>query len=94
MLNVNEVASTIGINILTAKKYLFLLENTFIIALCSPYFRNKRKELSKMPKIYFMDIGMRNAAISSFQLFEEIIDKGALFENFVFLELKKKVPCK
>ncbi len=90
LLNINEVASTIGINILTAKKYLFLLENTFIIALCSPYFRNKRKEISKMPKIYFMDIGMRNAAISNFQWFEGRVDTGALFENFVFLELKKR----
>lgn len=90
MLNINEVSGTLGINVVTVKKYLFLLENTFIISLLTPYFKNKRKEISKMPKVYFLDNGLRNTALSNFQLFEGRVDAGALFENFIFSELKKR----
>jgi predicted AAA+ superfamily ATPase len=91
LVNIREISSTLGINILTAKKYLFLLENTFIVSFLTPFFRNKRKEISKMPKVYFLDIGLRNTAVSNFQSFEERVDRGAIFENYVFCELKKRL---
>jgi hypothetical protein len=90
LVNINEIAATIGINALTVKKYLFLLENTFIISLLRPYYRNKRKELSKMPKLYFHDIGLRNTILSNFNAVEGRVDAGVLLENFVFTELKKR----
>ena len=68
------------------KKYL----NTFIISLLRPYYSNKRKELSKMPKVYFHDIGLRNTILSDFNAAEGRVDAGVLLENFVFTELKKR----
>lgn len=60
LLNVLELANTIGIARPTLEKYLTILENTYIIKLISPFFRNLRSELTKMPKIYFEDLGIKN----------------------------------
>lgn len=90
MVNTNEIAGTLGINAATVKKYLFLLENTFIASLLNPYFKNKRKEISKMPKVYLLDNGLRNASLSSFHLFDGRSDRGVLFENYIFSELKRR----
>ena len=43
-----------------------------------------------MPKVYFLDIGLRNVAASNFQPFEERVDQGFIFENYIFCELKKR----
>jgi predicted AAA+ superfamily ATPase len=40
-----------------ADKFLFLVENTFVINLVPAFFQNKQKELSKAKKIYFSDLG-------------------------------------
>ena len=70
------------------KKYLFLLENTFIVTLLRPYHGNSRKELTKMPKIFYNDVGLRNIVRGAIHIPQQ--DEGALFENFVFSELKKR----
>ncbi len=90
LVNFKEISNTLQLNLVTTKKFLFLLENTFIISLCRPFFKNKRKEISKMPKIYFLDLGLRNAISGNFQWAESRQDLGALLENFVFLELKRQ----
>lgn len=89
LINLNEISQTLQMNLATVKKFLFLLENTFIISLTNPFYRNKRKELSKMPKIYFQDLGLRNAVTGNFLWPESRMDLGALLKNFVFLELKR-----
>jgi predicted AAA+ superfamily ATPase len=92
MVNYSELSNTLQLNLATIKKYLFLLENTFIISQCNPYFRNKRKEISKMSKVYFQDIGMRNVIMGNLQWTKERVDLGSLLENFIFMELKRKFP--
>ena len=67
------------------KNFLKVLQLTYTINLLKPFFNNKRKELTKTPKVYFYDTGFRNAVIKDFSL----QNKGALYENFVFLELIK-----
>lgn len=71
------------------KRYLNLLEKTYIIHLLKPFFTNKRTELVKNPKIYFYDTGLRNAVIGDFKELNMRTDKGALLENFIFKELTK-----
>lgn len=56
-----------------------------------PFYKNPRKELLKIPKVYFRDPGIRNFAIGSFGDFEYRPDKGSLFENFAYLCLKEKL---
>ena len=45
-----------------------------------------------MNKIYFLDLGLRNMIINNFNNIDLRSDNGALFENFIFLELIKKAP--
>ncbi len=81
--NIDELANSTGLNRQTVEKYLFLMEETFIISQVKPYFTNKRQELVKMPKIYFRDTGLRNLLIGQFGngSLELRPDKGALAEN-------------
>ena len=55
-----------------------------------PYFTNKRLELVKSPKFYFIDNGFRNSAVKNFRPPAERSDRGALHENFIAAELLKK----
>ncbi|MDR3049942.1 MAG: DUF4143 domain-containing protein [Elusimicrobiota bacterium] len=51
--------------------------------------RNRRKEISKSVKIYFYDLGIRNALLQSFAPLNLRSDSGALWENFCIIERKK-----
>jgi hypothetical protein len=42
--------------------------------------------------VYFLDNGVRNRLLHDFKPIEERVDKGALFENWVFSELWKQLP--
>jgi hypothetical protein len=72
------------------KRQINFLEKTYVASLLRPYFRNRRTELVKNPKVYFFDTGLRNAVIKDFKPVNERQDKGALYENCVFSELMKK----
>lgn len=78
LLNISELSRTIGVAINTVNDWLLLLENTFVIKLITPYYSNIRNELTKMPKLYFIDTGLQNIIINSFD------KNGSLFENSFF----------
>lgn len=90
LLNSKEISNTLAINFRTTESYLSALENTFVINLIRPYFTNSRKELTKMPKIYFTDNGLRNLSVKYFADFPDSRDKGKLLENFVLTSLLKE----
>jgi predicted AAA+ superfamily ATPase len=91
LLNVNELSGTLGIGRDTIRRYLSILENTFIICALPPFHSNIRKELTKMPKIFFLDTGLRNFALRNFTEISFRPDKGPLFENAIFGELYKNL---
>lgn len=88
LVNVAELSKTIGIEIKTINNYLSYLEETFVIKLLRPFYKNPRKEITKMPKVYFLDLGLCNFAVSKFDPYEQREDTGKLLENFVFTELQ------
>ncbi|MDO8430656.1 MAG: ATP-binding protein [Candidatus Taylorbacteria bacterium] len=88
--SVSEVAKTAGTDVKTTAKYLDLLEKMFIIKKVRGFSRNLRNEISKKSKYYFIDNGVRNAVISQFNPISLRNDIGALWENFIFMELIKK----
>lgn len=90
LFNINALCKSLRTERKTLEKYLDILEKTFILKRISPFFRNQRKEITKMPKVYFVDSGLRNFALKSFQNFEIRQDRGALLENFVFSEVLKQ----
>ena len=63
----------------------------FILVNIRGFSRNLRKEVSKMSKYYFTDLGVRNAIIRNFNPLKIRSDTGALFENFGVLERIKLI---
>ncbi|MFH1379893.1 MAG: ATP-binding protein [bacterium] len=90
LINKDELSQTLGIHKNTLDNYLYYLEETFILDLVKPFYKNPRKELLKNPKVYFQDLGLRNYAIGSFNPIEYRPDKGSIFENMVYLCLREK----
>ncbi len=84
-----ELSNLLGIDKNTVERYVDILEKSYIIFRLSPYATNKRKEISKLRKIYFYDLGIRNAVINNFNFTKERNDMGQLWENFILLERMK-----
>lgn len=92
LLNTNELSNTLRLNHHATEQFLYVLQKCFHISLVKPFFQNLRKELVKMPKVYFNDLGLRNVLVNYFAPLEQRTDKGALLENYVFLKLKEEYP--
>ncbi|MDI6735481.1 MAG: ATP-binding protein [bacterium] len=90
IINYSNLCSTNHIDINTLKRYLHILQETFIIKTIPPFFTNKNKEIVKAPKIYFYDMGARNYFIKDWTFFDLRMDNGFLSENFIFSQLQKK----
>lgn len=84
-----EVGGLVGLDKTTVARYVDLLEKAFVIFHLPPLSRNLRKELGKLRKIYFYDLGVRNALINNFNPLELRQDVGALWENFFISERLK-----
>ena len=85
LISYESVSKDIKLSFQTLKKYLDAMEKSYLIARVQPFYRNKTKEITKQPKIYFIDTGLRNVIAKNFSI--EI--DGKLFENYVLSELLK-----
>ncbi|MCX6220018.1 MAG: ATP-binding protein [Bacteroidia bacterium] len=90
IVNVNELSATLRIKNGTVENYLAIMQKCFHIALVKPFYRNLRKELVKMPKVFLLDTGLRNCLVNNFQPLAVRTDKGELWENTVFRVLADK----
>lgn len=82
----SELGGMIGLNHETVERYVNLLEKAFIIFRLPALARNLRNELKKRKKIYFYDLGIRNAIIKNWNPVGLRSDTGALWENFLIVE--------
>lgn len=89
LVNYSELSSRLGMDVKTIKRYIGLFEQSFILFKVLPYSTKKRDEIGKMPKIYFYDLGIRNALIENFQPVSSRPDRGHMFENFIISEVLK-----
>jgi len=85
----HELAVKLGVDQTVIQKYIHLLEEAFVIFRLSAFKRNLRNEVTKSRKIYFWDLGIRNAIINNFNNLDLRNDIGALWENFCILERLK-----
>lgn len=85
-----ELGSLLGVDQKTVASYIRLLELAFVIFRLPPLSRNLRKEISKSRKIYFCDNGIRNAVINNFNSIQLRSDIGALWENLLVSERRKR----
>ncbi len=84
-ISLNKIAKVLGISVDTARRFLGFFEEAFLVSTIERC--GKLNERLRAPrKVYVMDIGIRNL-ITGFR------DKGAIFENLVYLKLKHRNPC-
>lgn len=84
LVNLSELANTLRISVTAVENYLYILEKSFQVKKIPPFYGNLRKELTKMPKLFFMDLGIRNITLDNFDWMEFRMDKGMVMENLVF----------
>jgi predicted AAA+ superfamily ATPase len=87
--NENELANRLKIDRKTVVSYLDILEKTFVVHRLSPFSRNPRREIGRQSKIYFLDLGIRNALIGDFNDLSLRPDRGVVWENFLIIERLK-----
>ena len=87
--SLNEISRSVGLNKATIDRYIDLLTKVFVIFRAESYSRNLRKEISKLPRYYFWDNGIRNALIANFNSLALRNDIGQLWENYIISERLK-----
>jgi predicted AAA+ superfamily ATPase len=91
LLNLSSLAADCGISHATARRWLSLLEASFIVYLLRPYHRNYNKRLIKSPKLYFTDTGLL-CYLLRIRTSDDLAShgsRGAVFETFIISELLK-----
>jgi predicted AAA+ superfamily ATPase len=87
LLNISRLANACSIAKQTIEHYLFILENTYVVKLITPFSSSAKVEVTKAPKAFFYDTGLLQMLwLGSLQ--KNII--GNIFETSVFAELVKK----
>ena len=87
--SLSELGNSLNMSKDTVASYIDLLEKAFVIFRLPGFSRNLRKEVVKMDKIYFFDLGIRNTIIDNYNSLEFRDDHGKLWENFIISERKK-----
>lgn len=89
LLNVSDLARSLGVSSHTVSGDLDVLEQTFMIRRLPPYFANVQKRLTKSPKVYVRDTGLLHF-LSGLREPGELSTwsrRGASFEGLVIEEL-------
>lgn len=87
----NEIGNLVGLDSKTVERYVDILEKSFIVFRLVSYSRNHRNELKASRKLYFWDLGIRNAVIGNLSQIENRTDVGELWENYAIAERMKKI---
>ncbi|MCD4812151.1 ATP-binding protein [bacterium] len=92
VLDLTHYANDIGVAVSTIKRWVLLLEASYVLFLLPPYYKNYNKRIIKRPKLYFYDTGLAAflTGISNKVLYEKGPMSGALFENYIVSEVAKK----
>lgn len=91
MLNYKTIADAAGIDQISAKKWLGILERLGIIFYLHPYSNNMLKRMVTKPKLYFYDTGLA-AYLTKWSDSDTLMNgamSGAILENFVVSEILK-----
>ena len=91
LLNASSLGADAGVTHVTARKWISILQESYIIHLLRPHHANFSKRLVKSPKVYFVDTGLL-CYLLGIRRVEDLAThplRGAIFENFVVSELTK-----
>lgn len=92
ILNMSRFANDLGVDVKTIKRWISILEASYIVFLLPPYHRNFGKRIVKSPKIYFYDTGLVSflTGIKTQEHFMQGPMAGSIFENYLISEILKK----
>jgi len=93
VLDMSYYARDIGVSLPTIKRWVSVLEASYIIFLLPPFHSNLGKRIVKRPKIYFHDTGLVShlTGIRSYDMYDQGPLAGALFENHVIANVVKSM---
>ncbi len=74
--NASKIAGSLGVDSKTARRYLDVLEDTFMVRQLPPLHTNLKKRLVKSPKIYLRDTGLLHALLG-IQTYEQLLGHPA-----------------
>ncbi|MAZ78072.1 MAG: AAA family ATPase [Legionellaceae bacterium] len=91
VINRESLSNDVGVSQGTIRNWMSILSASYLTFQLPPYFENFGKRIIKTPKLYFTDVGIASSlcAFESWQQIQSDRSRGALFENFVILELLK-----
>lgn len=87
--SIREIAASTGSNAVTVSNYIEIFIKNYILIPLPSFKTNARRAVSDNRKLYFYDLGIRNALVKDFRETKLRSDQGGLFENFIVLELEK-----
>lgn len=88
--SIREIAASLGSNGITVANYIEIFIKNYILIPLPSFKTNVRKAVSENRKLYFYDLGVRNALVKDFRETKLRPDQGGLFENFIILEIEKQ----
>ncbi len=94
ILNSSKLADSMGISSHSVKRYIDLLEQTFVVRALTPYTSNLKKRLVKSPKVYVRDSGLLHTLLS-IETYEDLFSTpyyGASFEGYVIENILSNFP--
>jgi hypothetical protein len=87
--SIAKLSTNLALSRPTVERYLDLLEKVFVIFKLGGFARNLRNEVTKNPRYYFYDNGVRNSLIQNFNPLALRNDAGQLWENYLMIERRK-----
>ncbi len=91
LINVTELASSLGTTKITIDNYLSILSKNRVIYLLEPFKTNKRKAYLGRKKVFFLDLGIRNTLVDDFRALNVRQDLGAVFENLIVVGALRQI---
>ena len=91
LLNLSSLANDCGVSHMTARRWLSVLEASFIVSLLRPHHENFNKRLVKSPKVYFLDSGLL-CYLLRIRTAKDLMlhaSRGAIFESWLVAEAIK-----
>lgn len=87
LISENGLSREVGLTAATINRYLSILDKTYVCYSVMSYAKKLGNELKKSKKVYFYDLGVRNAILRDFSSYKARQDKGAVSETFVLLQI-------
>ena len=88
--SLSELGGLVGMDVKTVGRYIALLAKCYIVHPLGAFSRNLRNEIKKGFKVYFYDLGIRNAVIGNFTPLASRTDAGHMWENYLVMERIKR----